>query len=370
VADLAAQKAVVVIVLQVASEPTRFQGRLGWGDQVRFRGDVLQVDGRGSAWALQQAVTVEASGDRVDAWASVMVGATLTFSARLTAADVADGVAAAARPLTLPEVESAPPWWLVGVEKVRSGLRDAAADLPADQRALVPALTLGDTSRVTTAMTDEFRATGLTHLMAVSGANLALLLAFVMLVARWCGVRGRWLTAVSVVTVLLFVVLCRAEPSVVRAAAMGVVALAAVGREAGAGGGLRLISLAVIALCFVDPWLSRSWGFALSVAACVGIVWWGRRWAEALGRWLPSWLAEALAVPLAAQVATQPLVTALSGAVSMVGVPANALAGPFVGPATVLGFAAAGVAWLMPWLGHLLAWCAGWAAEPILLIAG
>jgi competence protein ComEC len=178
------------------------------------------------------------------------------------------------------------------------------------------------------------------------------------------------LSLVSGVTVLVFVVLCRAEPSVVRAAAMGVVGMAAVGREAGAGGGLRLMSVAVVALCFVDPWRSRSWGFALSVAACVGIVWWGRRWAEALGRWLPGWLAEAIAVPLAAQVATQPLVTALSGAVSVVGVPANAVAGPFVGPATVLGFAAAGVAWLVPWLGRILAYGAGWAAEPILVIAG
>ena len=370
VAELATEKAVVVIVLQVTSEPSRFQSRLGWGDQVQLQGDVLQMDGRGQAWALQQAVTVEASGDSVDEWASMMVGATVGFSGRLSAADVADGVAARVRPLTRPDIESDPPWWLVAVERVRSGLRQAADTLPADQRALVPALTLGDTSQVSATMTDQFRATGLTHLMAVSGANLALLLAFVVLVARWCGVRGRWLTVVSVITVLVFVALCRAEPSVVRSAAMGVVALAALGREAGSGGGLRLVSVAVIGLCFVDPWLSRSWGFALSVAACVGIVWWGRRWAEALGRWLPAWLADAVAVPLAAQVATQPLVTALSGAVSVVGVPANALAGPFVGPATVLGFATAGVAWLVPWLGQILAWAAGWAAEPILLIAG
>jgi len=80
-------------------------------------------------------------------------------------------------------------------------------------------------------------------------------------------------------------------------------------------------------------------------------------------------LAEAVAVPLAAQVATQPLVTALSGSVSVVGVPANAVAGPFVGPATVLGFAAAGVAWIVPWLGQVVAWCAGCAAAPILLVA-
>jgi len=369
VAELAAQKAVVEVVLQVTSEPTRSQSRLGWGDQVQFRGDIVRVDGRGQAWALQQAVTVQATGDRVDVWAATAVGACVSFSGRLGPADIADGVAAVVRPMTPPHTVSAPPWWLVAVERVRAGLRAASAGLPTDQRALVPALTVGDTSGVSQTMTDQFRATGLTHLMAVSGANLALLLSFVVLVARWCGVRGRWLTVVGVITVLVFVGLCRAEPSVVRAAAMGVVALAAVGRETGAGGGLRLISVAVIGLCFVDPWLSRSWGFALSVAACVGIVWWGRRWSQALGRWLPRWLAEAIAVPLAAQVATQPLVTALSGQVSVVGVPANALAGPFVGPATVLGFAAAGVAWLVPRVGAVLAWGAGWAAEPILAIA-
>lgn len=369
VADLAADRAVAVLLVQITTEPDRVTSALGWGEQVRVGAEVLQIDGRGQAWTLRQSVTIEASGDRVEAWASVGVGSSLRFSGRLSPAEVSDGVAAVVRALGPPLVVSEPPWWLVAVDRVRGGLRDAAAGLPEERRALVPALTVGDTSRVTAAMKDQFRATGLTHLMAVSGANLALLLSFVLLVARWCKVRGRWLTVVAVLTVVAFVVLCRGEPSVLRAAAMGMVALAALGRQAGAGGGVRLVSVAVVGLCWADPWLSRSWGFALSVAACLGIVWWGRRWAEALGRWLPGWLAEAVAVPLAAQVATQPLVTVLSGQVSVVGVPANAVAGPFVGPATVLGFASAGVAWAVPWAGRLLAWGAGWAAAPILWVA-
>ncbi|HET7724357.1 MAG TPA: ComEC/Rec2 family competence protein [Propionibacteriaceae bacterium] len=369
VATLAAQRAVVGMVVRLSSEPTTFQSRMGWGEQVRFRADVVQLEGRGQSWALVQAVDVEANGEGTGSWAQVPVGATVRLTARLGAADVADGVAATVRPLTPPDVRTSPAWWLRAVEVVRTGLREAASTLPGDRSALVPALTLGDTSRVSPTMRDQFRATGLTHIMAVSGANLALLLAFVVLVAKWCGVGGRRLAGLSVATVAAFVVLCRAEPSVVRAAAMGVVTLAALGREAGRGGGVRLVSVSVVVLCFVDPWLSRSWGFALSVAACLGIVWWGRRWARALGHWLPGWLAEALAVPLSAQVATQPLVTALSGQVSVVGVPANALAGPFVGPATVLGFACAGVAWLLPDVGRILAWAAGWASAPILAVA-
>lgn len=369
VADLAAQKAVAMLVIQVTTEPEQITSRLGWGEQVRLDAEVVQLDGRGQAWSVRQTVTVEASGDRVTTWAAVAVGATLRFSGRLAPAEVSDGVAAVVRALSVPEVLAGPPWSLVAVDRVRGGLRDAAAALPPGRRALVPALTLGDTAAVTADLKDQFRATGLTHLMAVSGANLALLLAFVLFAARWCRVRGRWLSVVSLLTVAAFVVLCRGEPSVLRAAAMGVVTLAALGRGAGGGGGVRLVSVAVVGLCWADPWLSRSWGFALSVAACLGIVWWGRRWAEALGRWLPLWLAEAVAVPLAAQVATQPLVTVLSGQVSVVGVPANAVAGPFVGPATVLGFAAAGVAWAVPWLGRMLAWGAGWAAAPILWVA-
>lgn len=369
VAALAADRAVVSLVARITTEPDTVTSTLGWGDQVRVGAEVLQIDGRGQAWAVRQNVTIEASGDRVQVWARAQVGATVAFDGRLGPADVADGVAAVARALTVPEVVSEPDVWLAAVATVRGGLRDAAQTLPDDRRALVPALTLGDTSQVSRRLSDQFRATGLTHLMAVSGANLALLLSFVLLVARWCRVRGLWLSVVAVVTVVAFVVLCRGEPSVIRSAAMGLVALAGLGRGAGSGGGVRLVSVAVIGLCWVDPWLSRSWGFALSVVACWGIVWWGRPWAEALGRWLPGWLAEAVAVPLAAQVATQPLVTVLSGQVSVVGVPANAVAGPFVGPATVLGFAAAGVAWWWPWLGHVLAWAAGWAAAPLLWIA-
>ncbi len=369
VGELATDRAVVSLLARISTEPDTVTSTLGWGDQVRVGAEVLQVDGRGQAWSVRQNVTIEASGDRVQVWERVQVGATVAFDGRLGRAEVADGVAAVVRALSVPDTTAEPDGWLVAVAAVRQGLRDAAATLPDDRRALVPALTLGDTSQVSRQLSDQFRATGLTHLMAVSGANLALLLAFVMLVARWCRVRGRWLMVVAVVTVMAFVVLCRSEPSVVRSAAMGLVALAAVGRGAGSGGGIRLISVAVIGLCWVDPWLSRSWGFALSVAACLGIVWWGRMWTGSLGRWLPGWLAEAVAIPLAAQVATQPLVTVLSGQVSVVGVPANAVAAPFVGPATVLGFAAAGVAWWWPWLGRVLTWAAGWAAAPLLWIA-
>jgi competence protein ComEC len=126
--------------------------------------------------------------------------------------------------------------------------------------------------------------------------------------------------------------------------------------------------VAVLVLVLLDPFLARSVGFALSVLASGGIVWWASSWV-AVATWLPRPLAEAVAVPLAAHLATLPVVAALSGAVSVSGLLANALAGPFVGPATVLGFAAAGLSLLSSWLAAIAGWGASWCAQAIIWIA-
>ncbi|MCT2989788.1 ComEC/Rec2 family competence protein, partial [Propionibacterium freudenreichii] len=82
------------------------------------------------------------------------------------------------------------------------------------------------------------------------------MLVFFMAVARTAGVRGWWLRGLGVVVVAFFVVICRAEASVVRAAAMGLVALAATGRRGTGVAGLRQLSVAVWLVVLVDPWLA------------------------------------------------------------------------------------------------------------------
>lgn len=250
---------------------------------------------------------------------------------------------------------------------MRRGLRDSMGLSPTAQAALVPSLVVGDTSRVDEEMRRDFRATGLTHLMAVSGANLTLMVGAVLAFVRAAGVRGWWVRVAAVGAVALFVLVCGEEPSVLRATAMGVVALAATGVSSGSRS-TGSLCLAATLLMWWDPWLSRSVGFALSVSACAGIVLLGPLLRDSLVRWCPRWVAEALAVSLAAQLATQPLVTAISDEVSVVGVIANVLAAPFVGPTTVLGLVAACLSGLGP-VAMLPAWLAGWTAQPILWIA-
>jgi competence protein ComEC len=251
---------------------------------------------------------------------------------------------------------------------VRAALRASVAGLPPDRRVLVPALVDGDDAGLDPALADDFRTTGLTHLLAVSGTNLTLVVGFVLVVARWLHVRGRWLYLVGAAGILGFVLLARAEPSVLRAAAMGSVALLGMGAN-GADRGTRALGAATVALLLVDPGLATAVGFGLSVLATAGILLLAPGWRDALARWLPRWVAEAVAVPAAAQLACTPLVAAIAGQVSLVAVAANLLAAPAVGPATVLGLTGGLLTLVWPGAGRLVGVAAGWCVAWIVEVA-
>ncbi|MBA8795861.1 competence protein ComEC [Friedmanniella endophytica] len=367
VAALAATRAVATVRVELTGDPTVRSGGVRPPFLIR-RGLVREVDGRGQRWGTRTAVDLTVSGDALSVWERAPLGTELTTTVRFEPADPGAAVAATARIRGPTAVVRSPGPAASAVERVRSGLRAAVAHRSAEQRALVPALVLGDTSAVTDALREDFRITALTHLMAVSGANLTLLLAFVLVAARWLGVRGWWLRALAVLTVAVFVGLCRSEPSVLRAAAMGLVVLVALGLSAGESA-LRHLALAAVVLLLVDPWLATSYGFVLSVLASGGIVCWARRWTEVLAGWCPRLLAESVTVPVAAHLATLPVVAVLSGRVSLVGVLANLCAAPAVAPATVLGFAAAGLSLAAAPLAALAGFGAAWSAQLILWVA-
>lgn len=365
VPEWARQEAVVVVEARVGSGQTSDAGRGGpvWSAYATLVG----VEGRGEAWVSGATLRLIASGELAGAWAAVPTGATVRAAVRLSPAAVDEPVAALARARGSPDLVAAPSALDLAVSAVRNGLRESVSGLPAGPRALVPALVVGDTGLMTADLQADFRTTGLLHLAAVSGANLTLLLAAMLWVAARWGVTGWWRRGVAVVGVVAFVLLCRAEPSVLRAAAMGVVGLAALG-WGGARQGLRYLSWAVMGLLLVDPWLCRSVGFVLSVCASGGIILWADRWAGLLA-WAPRWLAEGVTVPIAAQLATQPVVTAISGQVSLVGVVANVLAAPLVGPATVLGFVAAGLSVVSLPVAGVAGWLAGGFAQALCWVA-
>lgn len=359
VARLAADGAVVTLTGTVTSDPRRSHGR--FDDVVLTRLDVREVTGRGATYAV--AVPVLVMGD--DDWSRVALGSTVRTSGTLGGADSDDlaGVLGARGP---PEVLADPgPWWDAAAA-VRASIRGAVAHRPDAQRALVPALVDGDDALVDEELAADFRTTGLTHLLAVSGTNLTLVVGFLLVLARWCRVRGRWLYLVGAAGIVGFVLLARTEPSVLRAAVMGTVGLFAMGTD-GRRRGARALGVAVLVLLLVQPSLAGSAGFTLSVLATAGILLLAPAWRDALARWLPRWAAEAVAIPLAAQLACTPVVAAISGQVSLVAVVANLLVAPAVGPATVLGLGAglAGLVWdpAGRLLGTGAGWCVAWIVE-------
>jgi competence protein ComEC len=361
VARLAAARAGATLTGTVVDDPRRIQGQ--FGDEALVRLEVKRVDLSGRVISLREPVLVFAP----LSWLRIPLGATLRVSGHLAPATGGD-VAAVVSTSQPPDIRAGPdPWWRAS-GRVRAALRESVSGLPADRRALVPAFVDGDDAGLDPTLSDDFRTTGLTHLLAVSGTNLTLVVGFALVVARWVGVRGRWLYPVGAAGIVGFVLLARTEPSVLRAAAMGSVALLGLGAN-GADRGTRALGVATIALLLVDPSLATAVGFALSVLATAGILLLAPAWRDALARWVPRWLAEAVAVPAAAQLACTPVVAAIAGQVSLVAVAANLMAAPAVGPATVLGLVGGLVTLLWPWAGRVVGTAAGWCVAWIIEVA-
>ena len=359
VADLAERRSMVTATARVTSDPVLRTGR--FSDVLVYRVTVTGVHEPVAA-GTRVPVVVLAEPDSV----SPPWGSTIEVRGRLSPADDAD-TAALLSPVRSPRVvdpPSAPHRW---AGAVRRSVREAAGG-PSPGDVLVPALVDGDDAALPAEVVDDFRTAGLTHLTAVSGANLTILLAFLLPCARWCGVRAHGLLIVGALGIVGFVLVARPEPSVLRAAAMGTAALIGLG-WGGRAAGSRALGAAVVGLLLVDPALAVTWGFALSVVATAGILYLGPPLRDALASHLPRWVAEAVAVPLAAQVACTPLVAVLAAHVSVVSVLANLVAAPLVGPTTVLGLAGGLLGLVAPPLGGLPGMIAGTCAHGIVVTA-
>jgi competence protein ComEC len=218
--------------------------------------------------------------------------------------------------------------------RLRSAVLAGTAPLSQERRALAAGLLVGDTREVPRSVSDDFRDSGLSHLLAVSGANVALVLALAAPALRRLNLAGRFAGGLTVV--VAFAAVTRFEPSVLRAGAMAAVALLAtfLGRPAA---GLRVLALAATALVLVDPFLVHSTGFRLSCAASAGIIVLAPRLAARLPG--PRWVREPLATTAAAQLAVAPVALPLFGSLPLVALPANLLAAPAAAAVTAYGVA-------------------------------
>ncbi|MGH1488786.1 MAG: ComEC/Rec2 family competence protein [Acidimicrobiales bacterium] len=205
---------------------------------------------------------------------------------------------------------------------VRQRIAAGASHMSDSRRSLYLGLVIGDDRRQTTGQRMRFRAAGLTHLLAVSGQNVAFVLAVARPLLQMLGHRARFVGLLFVLCI--FALVTRLEPSVLRATATASIAAWAVmsGRERS---GVVVLCAAVLCLIGIDPFLVDSVGFQLSIAASAGILVAG----PAIERRVPvpPWLAAPLATTLSAQLFVSPLLAYYFGPVSIASISANLLVG-------------------------------------------
>lgn len=328
------------VVVTPAETPRLFKG-----DRMMFGGSLLALDGAQSSGKV--VVFASAAG-----FSRLIAGQPVAFRARVSMPKRRDLSVAVLTATGEPTFGEAAP-----VHRAAHHIRDlfaqsSRAALPPDQAAMLPALVLGDTSQVSAQTTADFRASGLTHLTAVSGANVTIVCGAVLLTGALIGPRAA--VGLAAVTLLGFVVVVQPSASVLRAAVMGAITLLAVlshrRRQA-----LPALSATVLFLMAADPQLAVDVGFGLSVSATAALVLIAPAWARRLAdRGWPRPLADAVSVAVAAQLVTAPLVAGISGSVSLVAVAANLLVAPVIPPITVIGTAAAALCVLWPLGAELL----------------
>ncbi len=216
--------------------------------------------------------------------------------------------------------------------RVHELIERGAVSFGAADGALFRGLVLGDDRDQPRAMTDAFRAAGMSHLTAVSGQNIALLLAAASPLLHRIGGGPR--LAVTLLLIGWFVVVTRAEPSVVRAGLMAAISAFAVARGAQASA-VRALAWTVTILVLVDPLIVVSIGFWLSVGATAGLILIAPRLAPALPG--PRWLADAVAITIAAQAGVAPVSWAVFGTPPIASLLANVLAVPVAGAVMLYG---------------------------------
>ena len=327
----------VPITVQVSTDPARVATRV-FGDQLAppsfsFIAQITNIDQRYSlrlpvrVIATTQTVHGLLPGQRFSAMAKIVETKERRVAAMVIIKDRVYEV-------------SKPSRWAQSLATIRLGLRTASGS--GDAGALIPGMVIGDISKQSDEFKAQMRRSGLTHLVAVSGANFAIVSAFVLWCMQFLFRNTRYRIIATAIALTSFIALVRPSPSVLRAAAMAAVLLFASASRQGRDP-LPALAFAIVAVVIADPFQARDPGFALSVLATAGLLLVAPRI-----KW--KWLAP----PLAAMAFCLPVIVALSGYISPMSIIANIAAAPAVTPITIIGFIAALISPVAPWISQIL----------------
>ena len=218
-------------------------------------------------------------------------------------------------------------------------------------------MVLGDDEGVSEETSDAFRASGLLHIMAVSGENVVLLCTMWSFAFALLGIHRLVRTVMLLPLVATYVLLTGASPSIVRAGVAGICGLLAILASRPSDGWLLWLAPAAWLLT-MNPDNLYDVSFQLSFAAVAGLLLIARPLTRALA-FLPGPLPESVGVTTAASISTAPVSILTFGSASLVSIPANAVGGFVLGPIMFLGM-----------LSLLLGFVSEWASAPLNVVAG
>ena len=206
---------------------------------------------------------------------------------------------------------------------------------------------------------NAFRKSGILHLMAVSGGHLAVIAALVRTVCSFFLVPRR-ITALLMSCAYVFLAICvYPSDSVSRALIMGLASAICLflGRRSQS---LATLCWTTLAMLIIKPYMSQSFGFALSCAAVLGIVLFASRIHVWLQPIMPEFIAESMSMTVAAQLFTLPIQVLIEPELPVFSIPANLMVAPLVSFSTLAGLSSLYISWAMPTIGFLLAYAASW----------
>ncbi len=236
---------------------------------------------------------------------------------------------------------------------------------PPDVSALLQGIIVGDDSKISTELREQMKILSLSHLTAVSGTHISIVLA---LVFAGVGRRKPWITAVITLCVVsVMVIIVGGSASVIRAFVMSVFVLIGIALQR-ARDAIPILATTIMIICLMDPNLAREIGFALSVAATFAIVSFGHVLSSTLAVRFPQWFTQMIAIPLVASLGTLPIIIAIQPELSVWSVLANLLISPVITPLTIFGLASLVITNIHALLAIPLVWISSWGCYWIIAV--
>jgi competence protein ComEC len=254
------------------------------------------------------------------------------------------------------------------IEGLRAVFLFRAQGVSPDAKALVGGLAIGERDLLSPEMAENMKTLSLTHLVAVSGANLAIVMGVVYLLTAACALSRNTRFVTALLVMVAYVLVVGPESSVLRSATMATFVV--IGLWLGRGT-KPIISLAwaVIFLLAIDPGLATDFGFSLSALATVGLLTMALPIYNWLSRYMPRLIAIGIAASFSAQLATTPVLLMLQPSIPIYSVLANLIVEPVVAPVTVLGILALILAYPLPVLSSAVSYVASLGTWWITLVA-